>query len=64
MKYFDDVRGFGFIEPMGGGEVFVHVTHVHGGELAAGDRVALLPGRNPRNGKTQAHSVRVLQAGT
>jgi cold shock CspA family protein len=61
VKFFDQARAFGFIEPAGGGEVFVHGSQVHGGVLAADDRVEFVIGTNHKNGKPEAKRVRVLR---
>ncbi|MPZ39855.1 MAG: cold-shock protein [Rhizobiales bacterium] len=61
VKFFDQARAFGFIEPAGGGELFVHGSQVHGGVLAAEDRVEFVIGSNRKNGKPEAQRVRVLR---
>jgi cold shock protein len=57
-------NGYGFIKPDSGADVFVHIREVLGGrdELYAGDRVSYELGTNPRNGRTEAKRVTVIEA--
>ena len=63
VKWFDHTKGFGFIEPEGGGtDAFVHISAVQRSglqELAEGQRVQyeLTAGRN---GKMAAENLRVV----
>ena len=60
VKFFNEARGFGFIAPVGGGTVFVHGRHVHGGLLCEGDRVEFVVSTNDKNEKPEAKRVRVV----
>jgi CspA family cold shock protein len=63
VKWFDHTKGFGFIEPEGGGtDAFVHISAVQRSglqELAEGQRVQyeLTTGRN---GKMAAENLRLV----
>ena len=39
VKWFDDQKGFGFIQPESGDDLFVHHSGVQGGHLTEGDAV-------------------------
>ena len=39
VKFFNEAKGFGFIERQSGKDVFVHATGIIGGPIADGDRV-------------------------
>jgi CspA family cold shock protein len=47
VKFFNDSKGFGFIKPESGNDIFVHITEVQGGVLAENDSVSfeIGPGR-------------------
>lgn len=49
VKFFDDVKGFGFITPdQGGADLFVHMTSINGGSLNDGDSVEYEIGEGQR----------------
>jgi cold shock protein len=58
VKWFNPIKGFGFIAPEDGSQdVFVHISAVERsglGALTEGQRVSFEAQRNPKNGKTSA----------
>ena len=59
VKWFDTKRAFGFIADDKGGDVFVHITAVLGGDhLCPGDAVEFELERNRKTGRDQASRVR------
>jgi cold shock protein len=64
VKWFDARKGFGFIEPEGGGsDVFVHISAVERAglsNLAEGQRVSFDEQRDPKRGKTSAGNIKAL----
>ena len=51
VKWFDDKKGFGFIEQDGGGDLFVHHSSIQGEgykSLAEGDRVSFDVGKGAK----------------
>jgi CspA family cold shock protein len=58
VKWFNSQKGFGFIQPDGGGsDVFVHISAVERagmGSLNEGQKVGFELERDQRNGKTSA----------
>ena len=63
VKWFNDKKGFGFIEQDGGGDLFVHHSSIQGEgfkSLAEGDRVSFDVGKGAKG--PAAENVRKLQA--
>ena len=63
VKWFDDQKGYGFIQQEGGTDVFVHHTAIQGEgprTLAEGDEVEFDVTRGPKGPK--AENVKRLQA--
>jgi cold shock protein len=64
VKWFDARKGFGFIEPEGGGsDVFVRISAVERAglsNLAEGQRVSFDEQRDPKRGKTSAGNIKAL----
>jgi cold shock protein len=67
VKWFNSTKGFGFIQPDGGGQdVFVHISAVERSGLGAlneGQTVTFELGRDRRTGKTSAENIRVTGEG-
>lgn len=64
VKWFDPVKGYGFIEPEGGGkDVFVHVSAVKRAgmdDLTEGQRVSFEMEKDPKTGKTSAGELQAV----
>jgi cold shock protein len=62
VKWFNNQKGFGFIEPEGGGnDVFVHISAVERAglsNLAEGQRIFYDEQRDPKRGKTSAENIK------
>jgi cold shock protein len=61
VKWFNDKKGFGFIEQDGGGDLFVHHSSIQGDgfkSLAEGDRVSFDVGKGAKG--PAAENVRKL----
>ena len=62
VKWFNTQKGFGFIEPEGGGnDVFVHISAVERAglsNLAEGQRISYDEQRDPKRGKTSAENIK------
>ncbi len=48
VKWFDAQKGFGFIEPEDGDDLFVHHSEVHGNGLAEGQEVEFEVGQGQK----------------
>jgi len=62
VKWFNNSKGYGFIQRDSGGDVFVHYTAIEGGgfkSLNEGDRVEFEVEDNPKG--PQATKVRVIE---
>lgn len=64
VKWFNDQKGFGFIQPNGGGrDVFVHVSAVERAGIRGlneGQKVSFEVVEDRRTGKTSADSLRMV----
>lgn len=64
VKWFNEQKGFGFIQPDNGGEdVFVHASAVERAgilSLREGQKISYEVERNPKNGKSSAGSLQAL----
>jgi cold shock protein len=62
VKFFDAERGFGFVEPLDGGDdCFVHISAVRRSgleEIVKGETLEFSMGIDPRNGKTCVEKIR------
>lgn len=57
VKFFNEVKGYGFIESEGVEDVFVHANDVSGNGLVTGDHVQYDEILDPRKNKTRAANV-------
>ncbi|HEX6978911.1 MAG TPA: cold-shock protein [Alphaproteobacteria bacterium] len=63
VKWFNPTKGYGFIQPESGADVFVHISDVERaglGTLNEGQRVSFDVMRNPKNGKTSAANLKAV----
>ncbi len=60
VKFFNTTKGFGFIQPESGDDVFVHVTALERAglnSLKEGDKVEFNTAKDQRSGKTAVDSI-------
>lgn len=63
VKWFNSTRGFGFIAPESGTDVFVHISEVERaglGTLTEGQRISFDVAHNARSGKVAAANLRAV----
>ena len=64
VKWFNSAKGFGFIQPEGGGpDVFVHISAVERaglGNLAEGQKVYFDVQSDPKSGNTSAENLKAV----
>ena len=64
VKWFNNAKGFGFIQPEGGGaDVFVHISAVERAglsNLAEGQKVSFDVQRDPKRNKSSAENLKAL----
>ena len=64
VKWFNHVKGYGFIQPEGGGaDVFVHISAVERAGLSTlneGQKVSFEEERDPKRGKTSAVNIKAI----
>jgi cold shock protein len=59
VKWFNDVKGYGFITRADGGEVFLHITNwLHETDPRQGDKVTFVEGKG-RDGRPLASQIMV-----
>lgn len=60
VKFFNTTKGYGFIEPESGSDVFVHVTALERGGLNGlkdGDKVQFTTAKDQRTGKVAVDAI-------
>lgn len=64
VKWFNSTKGYGFIHPEDGDDVFVHISAVRSSGLPGlneGDKVEFLLTKNPRNQKPCADHISLVR---
>lgn len=62
VKFFNSSKGFGFIQPESGDDVFVHITSLQRAGidgLQEGDKVSFDTAINERSGKTSVDNIKM-----
>ena len=62
VKFFNSSKGFGFIQPENGDDVFVHITALQRGGLDGlqeGDKVSFDTAIDQRSGKTSVDNIKM-----
>ncbi len=60
VKFFNSTKGFGFIQPESGDDVFVHITALERAGLSGlneGDKVQFNTAKDQRSGKTAVDAI-------
>lgn len=59
IKWYNEEKGFGFIQNESGADIFVHVTNIVKGPLTDGARVSYTSAKS-NDGRTKAENVKLL----
>ena len=60
IRWYDETRGYGFIDADSGGDVFLHRNAFLDIAPLAGDRVAYVIGPDPKTGRPAAREVELI----